>query len=182
MTALPLPDPPLRTARCLLRPWEPADAAALAAAWQDPLVRRWTGVPERHDEVAARAWIEQTPALRRAGRSLDLVIEHAGAVAGEVGAVVHGGSPPAVEVGWWLGPAHRGQGLAAEGVRAFVGWLLEGDGGPRLPEVEARCAVANEPAEAVAAAAGFVPVEEPSRDGVRRWRAGSGRRGGTLHP
>ena len=54
---IPLPDPPLRSGDLLLRPWRLDDAPALVAAWADPEIQRWTGVPTRRDLAAAERWI-----------------------------------------------------------------------------------------------------------------------------
>ncbi len=178
---LPLPDPPIRTPRLLLRAWQPDDADALVAAWADPEVRRWTGVPERPDRATAAAWIGRTPALRDAGRSLDLVIDVDGAVAGEVGVVVATDDERrSGEIGWWLAPDHRGRGLASEAVDAFTGWLL-GPAGPDVAEVVARCATANPRAGRVAAAAGFHHEPASGDPEVELWRAGARPGAGTLH-
>lgn len=182
LPALPLPDPPIRTPRLLLRPWSPDDADALVEAWADPEVQRWTGAPEHPDRSRAAAWIRRTQDLRTSGRSLDLVIDVDGEVAGEVGLVPGTeGRARAGEIGWWLLPRHRGQGLAAEAVRAFVAWSLD-PGGLGLDHVEAWCDTANPRSGRVAGAAGFELVDRSDVDGRERWRAGPRPGGGTLHP
>ena len=55
------------------------------AAWADPEIQRWTGVPERRDLAAAERWIAGDEARRERWLSLDLVVDLGGAVAGEVG-------------------------------------------------------------------------------------------------
>jgi RimJ/RimL family protein N-acetyltransferase len=176
----PLPDPPLETPRLRLRPWRPADAAALVSAWADPEVARWTGVPAVADLAVATRWIAGTAALRDSGASLDLVIEVNGAVAGEVGAVAVPDDPVTVEVGWWLGAAHRGQGLAREAVRLFTGWLL-GSTGPGVAAAIARCATGNPAAGRVAAGSGFRLAGNTEGGDLEVWRAGRGGGAGTLH-
>ena len=70
-TPLPLPDPPLAGDRFHLRPWVPADAPALAAAWVDPEVARWTGVSGTVAtlEVAAHCGAVARPQPRRSALS-----------------------------------------------------------------------------------------------------------------
>ena len=103
--ALPLPDPPLADEGLLLRPWTIGDAAELVAAWADPDIVRWTGVPDQRDLPAAERWIAGELARRQRGMALDLVIEVGGAVVGEVGLVgFQGRSDLAV-------PAPRPEGL-----------------------------------------------------------------------
>jgi RimJ/RimL family protein N-acetyltransferase len=55
-----------------LRPWRPADAPALAAAWADPDIARWTAVPEDRSVEAAARWIAGWDERRRRGLALDL--------------------------------------------------------------------------------------------------------------
>jgi hypothetical protein len=47
MTHLPFPDPPLADDPIRLRPWSDTDADATFRATQDPLIPRFTRVPER---------------------------------------------------------------------------------------------------------------------------------------
>ena len=104
----------------VLRPWAPADADALAAAWADPDIARWTAVPADHSLAAATAWIAGWDVRRLRGLALDLVVARAadpGPVLGEVG-VSFLTRPP--EVGWWLVPAARGQGIAKRAVRLLA--------------------------------------------------------------
>jgi RimJ/RimL family protein N-acetyltransferase len=98
-----------------LRPWDVADAGALAAAWRDPEVRRWTAVPEDTSEAAAVRWIEGWEARARSGVALDLVVSPLAGdeVLGEVGFVRDG---TVARCGWWVVAAHRGQGVASEAV------------------------------------------------------------------
>jgi ribosomal-protein-alanine N-acetyltransferase len=169
---VPLPDPPLVDGELRLRPWTAGDAAALSAAWGDPEVARFTGVPADRSEAAARRWIEGDGARRAAGRSLDLVVDVDGQVAGEVGLVDRPGRPGVAEVGWWIGPAHRGRGLAARAVRLLAGWAL---GALELSALEAVCDPANPASAAVARRAGFTP------DGAI-WGFGGGPGPGTVSP
>jgi len=142
-----------------LRPWTPADAPALARAWADPETERWTAVPADRDEAAARRWIEGGVARRASGRSLDLVVDLDGEVVGEVGLAGD-------EVGWWIAPGHRRQGLGTRAVRQFARWVLQMT---TLEAVVARCHPDNPGSSGVAAAAGFVE-QPPGADGTRVWR------------
>jgi RimJ/RimL family protein N-acetyltransferase len=165
--ALPRPDPPLVDGAVRLRPWAVEDAGALAAAWADPDVACWTGVPPVRDEAAARRWIEGDDARRAAGLSLDLVVEVAGEVAGEVGLTGFAGAGGPAEIGWWIGPDHRRRGLATSAVRLVAAWAV----GPLgLAAVEAHCHPDNPASGAVAHAAGFDLDEARSTPEVRIWR------------
>lgn len=164
--ALPLPDPPLVHDELSLRPWHPDDALALAAAWADPEVARWTGVPEVHDEGAARRWIEGDLARRQRGLSLDLVLVVGESVVGEVGLVSVDPAAGEAEVGWWLHPAHRGRGLASRAVRLLAEWAVEELCVDRLV---ATCHPDNPASGAVARRAGF-RGPEAGAGGLEVWR------------
>jgi RimJ/RimL family protein N-acetyltransferase len=180
-----LPDPPLVAGALRLRPWTLADGPALARAWADPEVQRWTGAPAVADEATALRWIEQNPALRAASVSLDLVVELGGAVAGEVGLVYLDGASEEsarVELGWWVAADHRGRGVASAAVRCFTEWVLD-PAGLGFGQAFAVCARGNPASAAVAVAAGFEATDRPAAgDGVVFRRARTLARPGTLHP
>ena len=165
---LRLPDPPLADALVKLRPWRPADAPTLAEAWADPEVARWTGVPAIADEAAARRWIGGDEERRRRGLSLDLVVEVGTELAGEVGLAGFDASGSA-EIGWWVGSAHRGRGVATAAARLLAAWAPEALG---LASVVARCHPDNPASGAVARAAGFELVSATPE--VEVWRLPTG--------
>jgi ribosomal-protein-alanine N-acetyltransferase len=154
---IPLPDPPLfwrdadRELRLGLRPWRLDDAPALVAAWADPEIQRWAGVPERRDRAAAERWIAGDAARRAAWLSLDLVIDHDGEVAGEVGLAAFDRSAGTAEIGWWTAPGHRGRGVASAAATLVVGWATTD---LALRSVRARCDPANAASLAVARRSG----------------------------
>lgn len=149
----------------MLRPWHEADAPALAAAWSDPEIARWTGVPAQRDAASALRWIRGDDDRRAHGLSLDLVLEVDGAIAGEVGLVGIDVVTRTAEIGWWVAPAHRGQGLASRAAALLAGWAIEE---LCVDTVLARCATANPPSGAVARAAGFTLVDHGA--GAELWR------------
>ncbi|MEO7555459.1 MAG: GNAT family N-acetyltransferase [Acidimicrobiales bacterium] len=126
---LPLPDPALADAAVRLRPWRIADVDALVAAWADEEIRRWTRVPEQRDAEAAHRWITSEHLRRERSLALDLVISPAAGdddtVLGEVGMVPLAGGPSRAELGWWVAPDHRRQGVATRAVGLFAGWLRD---------------------------------------------------------
>jgi RimJ/RimL family protein N-acetyltransferase len=130
----------------VLRPWRLADAAALVAAWADPEIQRWTGVPERRDLAAAERWIAGDAARRAAELSLDLAVERDGVVVGEVGLSSLDRAVGTVEIGWWTMERDRGQGVASTASTLLVAWASSTLG----VAVVARCDRAN-PASVVVA-------------------------------
>jgi ribosomal-protein-alanine N-acetyltransferase len=139
----------------VLRPWAPADAGALAAAWADADIAHWTAVPTDRSETAAAAWIAGWDERRRRGLSLDLVVAAVtdeATVLGEVGAAFVTRPP---QVGWWLLPGARGRGLATRAVRLFCDRLFAAGA---ATELVADIDPGNPASRAVAIGAGFTPT------------------------
>jgi RimJ/RimL family protein N-acetyltransferase len=156
--AVRLPVPSLQDDRhrVRLRPWrdDPADVAALVAAWHDPLVAAHNPVPRDVSPEAARRWIAGDAERRARGLALDLVIAPvAGEVVwGEVGLRGVDEVAGRAEVGWWLAADARGRGVAAAALDLLATWAL----GPLgLRQVWARIDPANQASTHVAEAAGF---------------------------
>lgn len=162
---VPLPDPPLSDSGLLLRPWRDADAPALAAAWADPEIARWTGVPAQRDAAAALRWIQGDDDRRAHGLSLDLVLGVEGAIAGEVGLVAIDVVARTAEIGWWVAPSQRGQRLASRAAALLAGWAIAE---LCVDTVLARCASVNPPSGAVAKRAGFTLIADEA--GAELWR------------
>ena len=147
---IPLPDPPLRSGDLLLRPWRLEDAPALVAAWADPEIQRWTGVPDRRDLDAAERWIAGDDERRRRWLSLDLVAERDGDLVGEVGLSSIDRAAGVAEIGWWTAAGRRREGVASTAAGLVVPWASE-----RLRlTCAARCDPANPGSVAVAERAG----------------------------
>ena len=115
----------LETPRLVLRPWQPEDAATLAAINADPEVSRYLvgGTPVTAEQSAEQsAWMVRHWSDRGFGLwAADL--RETGETIGFVGLAVPAFLPavlPAVEVGWRLGRAWWGRGLATEGARASL--------------------------------------------------------------
>lgn len=100
---------------------------ALVEAWADPEIQRWTQVPPARSEADALRWIASEQLRRDRSLALDLVIAPAdpadATVLGEVGMVPLAGGPSRAELGWWVSPGHRRQGIATRAVRLFAAWL-----------------------------------------------------------
>ena len=127
----PLPWPPLGDAdhHLALRPWGAGadDAAALAAAWADPDVARWSAVPADASEDDARRWIRHEEDRRARGLAIDLVVtrsDQPGRVLGEVGLAVVDPDEQWAELGYWMSPEARGRGSMARAATVFADWVL----------------------------------------------------------
>lgn len=173
---LPLPDPALSDGDLHLRPWVPEDAPVLAAAWADPEIARWTGVPPTHDEAAALRWIGGDADRRARGLSLDLVAVVDDAIVGEVGLARLDPTARCAEIGWWVVAHRRGRGLATRAAALLAEWTVTE---LSIDTVVARCHPENPASGGVARAAGFRRAGH--HDGVDLW-ALSDERGATLGP
>lgn len=119
MRAIPLPDPPLRDERVVLRPWQDDDVLALAAWARDPEVVRWTAIAPGYDEQHARAFRTHAHRSRLAGTAIYLAIAapRTGIAIGSCDLRRPIADDPAVgEVGYLLGPEGRGHGCATSAV------------------------------------------------------------------
>ncbi len=128
--SLPLPDPPLADHVIRLRPWGTQDAPALAAAWADPDIQRWSAgpAPDRRSARHAAHWISHEAGRRRAGLAIDLVISpadpHDDSVLGEVGLAPIDWEAMTADIGWWIAADARRQGLATRAVTLLAGWAV----------------------------------------------------------
>ena len=138
-----------------LRPWRGDDARALAAAWRDPAVARWSAVPADTSADAARRWIALADRRRASGVALDLVVappDRPGTVWGEVGLADLRWDRRGAQVGYWIAADARGRGRAVRGLRLLADWALITLG---LDVLVARCHADNVASQRVASAAGF---------------------------
>ncbi|MFD4688854.1 GNAT family N-acetyltransferase [Streptomyces sp. NPDC058463] len=152
----------LETPRLLLRRWRAEDVAPLAAINADAEVMRWIGDGSVRDEDRTRSGIE---AMERGweeqGFGLFAVeIRSTHELAGFTGLSVPDFLPevlPAVEVGWRLGRAHWGQGLATEAAAAAVRFGFEDCALKRIISI---AQVGNDASEGVMAKLGMHPFHE----------------------
>ena len=151
-----------------LRPWAEQDAAAVLAAFGDPLMRGQSADPVDSPEAAQR-WVAQQIHRRQSGQAFSFAVVD-GAVE-VLGNVAVSAVDPRHATGWvsyWTTSAARGRGVASRACRTLSRWAFDQQGLFRL-ELGHRV---NNPASCrVATAAGFL-VEGLERqklayDGVR---------------
>ncbi|MFC1420225.1 GNAT family N-acetyltransferase [Streptacidiphilus cavernicola] len=155
-----VPEPPFRLdgQGLVLREWTDEDLPAMPALFDDPDVARWTPLASPFDAEAARLYLERAREAREAGRRLQLVVTaDGGAPLGEVMLMLKDVDGE-VEIGYAIGAAHRGRGLAAAGVRLLTELAHDRLGADR---VILRIDPDNAPSAAVARAAGFRLADEP---------------------
>lgn len=119
---------PILTPRLRLRRLRPGDAPAVADLMNDWDVAKQTGdVPFPYSEAAARDWIGRESVEWRRGLGCALALEDketevfVGALSLRVDA--HSIISRRGELGYWLGKAYWGQGLATEAVGAALPWF-----------------------------------------------------------
>ncbi|WP_436756823.1 GNAT family N-acetyltransferase [Streptosporangium sp. V21-05] len=157
----------------VLREWEDGDLPAMVGLFDDPEVAYWTPLASPFDPEAARVYLERARRRRAAGERVQLAITvDGGEPAGEVLLMLSGLGLDVAEIGYGLGAAYRGRGLASGAVRVMTEFARKTVGVSRLLlEIEA----GNAASVAVARAAGYrltdappVPSEEKGRSMVLR--------------
>ncbi|GAA2847272.1 hypothetical protein GCM10010517_04300 [Streptosporangium fragile] len=158
----------LRGDGVVLREWADDDLAAMAGLFDDPEVAYWTPLVSPFDLEAARAYLERARRSRAAGERVQLAITvDGGEPAGEVLLMLSGPDPDVAEIGYSVGAAHRGRGLASRAVRMMTEFALGTVGVSRL---RLKIEDENAASAAVARATGYrltdappVPAEEKGR-------------------
>ena len=161
----------LTAGRLHLRPWQPSDADAVLTACTDPETQRWTTVPSPYTAEHARAFVGEVSAQGWAdGTDLGFAVcdSTSGVVLGAV-AVRRRAAHDCWDVGFWVTPAARGQGVMSDALGVVCRWAFAELGAQR---VEWYAEVGNWASRRVAEKAGFT-VEGvqraglPARDGRR---------------
>ncbi|MFC5187841.1 GNAT family N-acetyltransferase [Actinomadura harenae] len=110
-----------------LRPWRVGDAAALAAAHRDPVMRSRL-LTSLASEADAVRWIEEQGEGWAGGTRLSFAVlqdDPAGRLVGHI--VVKGGGGPVAasgEVGYWTAAEARGRGVAPRALEVVSRWAL----------------------------------------------------------
>ncbi|UUN25556.1 GNAT family N-acetyltransferase [Streptomyces sp. FIT100] len=149
----------------VLRDWTEADTSAMPELFDHPDIAYWTPIVSPFDDAAARARLERARQLRAEGTAVLLAITVDGGA--PLGEVMLRRSPEGTEIGYAVGPAHRGQGLAARAVRVMADHAFEQLGVERvILELEAE----NAASVAVATKAGFRLLDVPLIEGAEKGR------------
>jgi len=157
----------LEGAALLLDQAGPDDVAVIAEHCQDPVFERFLTLPWPYTLGDARYFVEEhIPRGWAAGNEFTWAIRTA---AGTPLLGVIGFRTARSDLGFWLGAAHRGQGIMPRAVRLVVGSIL-GAGLPGITAVRWECLVGNTASLAVARKCGFTftgtkPAHVAARDG-----------------
>ncbi|MBB5932030.1 GNAT family N-acetyltransferase [Streptomyces echinatus] len=149
----------------VLRDWTEADLAAMPELFDHPDIAYWTPIVSPFDAAAARARLDRDRQLRAEGTAVLLAITVDGGA--PLGEVMLRRAPEGTELGYAVGPAHRGQGLAARAVRVIAAYAFEELGAEQvILELEAE----NAASVAVATKAGFRLLDVPLISGEEKGR------------
>ncbi|MET7986999.1 MULTISPECIES: GNAT family N-acetyltransferase [unclassified Streptomyces] len=149
----------------VLRDWTEADLTAMPALFDHPDIAYWTPIVSPFDEAAAHARLERDRKLRAEGTAVLLAITLDGGA--PLGEVMLRRAPEGVEIGYAVGPEHRGQGLAVRAVRVMAAYAFEELAAEQvILELEAE----NAASIAVATKAGFALLDVPPITGEEKGR------------
>ncbi|MEU8432866.1 GNAT family N-acetyltransferase [Streptomyces sp. NPDC029216] len=149
----------------VLRDWTEGDLAAMPELFDHPDIAYWTPIVSPFDEAAARARLDRDRQLRKEGTTILLAITVDGGA--PLGEIMLRRAPEGTEIGYAVGPAHRGQGLAARAVRVMAAYAFEQWGAEQvILELEAE----NAASVAVAGKAGFRLLDVPLITGEEKGR------------
>lgn len=149
----------------VLRDWTEADLAAMPDLFDHPDIAYWTPIVSPFDQAAARARLARDRQLRASGTAVLLAITVDGGA--PLGEVMLRRAPEGAELGYAVGPAHRGRGLAVRAVRVMAAYAFDHLGVDRvILELEAE----NAASVAVATKAGFTLLDVPLIRGEEKGR------------
>ncbi|MEU6894699.1 GNAT family N-acetyltransferase [Streptomyces sp. NPDC046557] len=149
----------------VLRDWTEADLAAMPELFDHPDIAYWTPIVSPFDDAAARARLARDRQMRAEGTTILLAVTVDGGA--PLGEVMLRRAPEGIEIGYAIGPAHRGQGLAARAVRVMSAYAFEQlDAEQVILELEAE----NTASVAVATKAGFRLLDVPLITGEEKGR------------
>lgn len=161
----------------VLRDWTEADLATMPELFDHPDIAYWTPIVSPFDDAAASARLARARQLREEGAAVLLAITVDGGA--PLGEVMLRRSPEGTEIGYAVGPAHRGQGLAVRAVRVMAAYAF-GQLGAR--EVILELEPENAASVAVATNAGFRLLDVPLITGEEKGRPFSLQTWGLTRP
>jgi ribosomal-protein-serine acetyltransferase len=143
-----------------LGPLDRGDVEDVTAGCRDEGTQRWLPLPTPYTPEVALAFIEETaPAMHARGAGLVRKIEVAGRLSGVIDLKDTDWRARVTEIGYWVAPWARGQGLAGRASRLLADWALTDQ---EMARVVIRTATGNVASQRAALSAGF------TREGVAR--------------
>jgi RimJ/RimL family protein N-acetyltransferase len=172
MTAIEVPN--LRIDDLRLRPPTERDIARITEVCQDAEIQRWTRVPSPYGEEDARAFVRLATESLTSGRGAHLVVVRDDDVVLGAAGIDIDGRDLSGQVGYWVAPAARRQGIAIRSTRRLLRWAFEERS---LAYVELVAGAENPGSNAVARALGFTLEGVAAEAMLLRFDDGSERRG-----
>lgn len=149
--------PQLIAERFTLRPLRETDVPEITAACQDPEILRWCmGVPLGYTEENAISFISFSHAAAENGDELIWGIDFSGIFAGIIS--LYDLTETKAEVGFWLAPAARGQGILTDAARVVLGFAFD-PLGLGLDQVQWTAIEGNDGSERIAVKLGFTDIQ-----------------------
>ncbi|MFD8985235.1 GNAT family N-acetyltransferase [Streptomyces sp. NPDC059564] len=161
----------------VLRDWTEADLATMPELFDHPDIAYWTPIVSPFDDAAAGARLARARQLREEGVAVLLAITVDGGA--PLGEVMLRRAPEGTEIGYAVGPAHRGQGLAVRAVRVMADYAF---GQLGAQEVVLELEPENAASVAVATKAGFRLLDVPLITGEEKGRPFSLQTWGLTRP
>jgi RimJ/RimL family protein N-acetyltransferase len=143
----------LRTDRLVLSSPASADIDALYEACQDADIQRYTTVPSPYLREHAVAFVDTVADQWARGVALTWAVRRGDRLVGTIGLYRLDGLG-AGEIGYWVAPSARGEGVLREAAAAVIEWGFAADG-LGLARVEWRAVVGNIASARAARALGF---------------------------
>jgi RimJ/RimL family protein N-acetyltransferase len=143
-----------------LRPWRPDDTSFVFHCCQDADIQRWTTVPTpyRPGDAAAFVVAHAKPQPEATSAWFAIARTDTGELLGSISFNWFDRRRATGEIGYWLGPDARGQGVMSTVLAGLARWSAAALG---LTSVLLRIAAGNVSSRAVAARAGFVEALRP---------------------
>ncbi|MEV0644903.1 GNAT family protein [Phytomonospora sp. NPDC050363] len=151
------PQPVLELGDIFLRPWRAGDAEAVAAAYDDPGIRRWHARSMSPEE--APGWIGEWRERWNAESGAGWAVADESGVLGQIALRRLSLADGVAVISYWVLPAARGRRVAARALVGLSAWAFDELG---LQRVELSHSVGNPASCAVAERAGF-PLEGTKR-------------------
>lgn len=138
----------------VLRPLTADDVDDITVACQDEATLAWLPLPQPYERRHAEGFVNEIArTAMESGRGLVLAIEVDGRLHGCIDLKSTDWVSRTTEIGYWVAPWGRGNGLAGRATRTLAEWALREQGFER---VVVRAATGNRASQRAAESAGFV--------------------------
>lgn len=124
MISWPISEPVLVDKALMLRPWHFDDVSTVFGICQDPAIQEYTSVPVPYTEEIAKLWIRASPQKYLEREKLSLAGVRNGELVLSVSLHSIHEFDHVGEIGYWVSPSARGEGLASHAVEMLAGFAF----------------------------------------------------------